>query len=77
LLSPLTSITADFGLRYQLDRTLEKAKSFSGTPLFLSPEVLAGENYDAAADIWSLGITAIQLVDGLPPYATENPLRVR
>ncbi len=37
---------------------------------------IAGEGYDAASDIWSLGITTIQLADGQPPYANENPLKV-
>ncbi len=42
----------------------------------MSPEVIAGEPYDFAADIWALGITAIEIAEGHPPYFEDNPMRV-
>jgi len=63
---------ADFGVSTQLGRA---ANSTVGTPLFMSPEVLDGAPYNASADIWSLGITAIDLADGEPPLAKEHMLK--
>lgn len=48
-----------------------------GTPLFMSPEALeATEICDSSSDIWSLGITAIEMVDEYPPYYEEHVMRV-
>lgn len=55
-----------------------KKQQFStvvGTPLFMSPEVAGGSKYDIRADIWSLGITAIQMAEGKPPMSELHPLR--
>ena len=46
-----------------------------GTPLYLSPEVLKRQPYDARADIWSLGICCIEMATGMPPYANMNSTR--
>lgn len=67
---------ADFGVSAQLDSTLAKQKTVIGTPFWMAPEVISQNAYDCKADIWSLGITAIELAEGLPPYSNENPLRV-
>lgn len=66
---------ADFGVSSQLGAATEQA-SIIGTPLWMAPEVLRGEKNDGyAADIWSLGITTIEIVQGSPPYAEENIMR--
>ena len=56
---------------------LSKRNSIVGTPLFMSPETLDGAKPDSKSDIWSVGIMAIELAEGEPPYAAEHVLRVR
>lgn len=53
-----------------------KRKSFVGTPCWMAPELIQGQQYDSSADIWSFGITALELTQGRPPRSRETPQRV-
>ncbi|GAA51906.1 traf2 and NCK-interacting protein kinase [Clonorchis sinensis] len=70
----------DFGVSAQLDKTFGKRNTFIGTPYWMAPEVIHCEQdstctYDTRSDLWSLGITALEMAEGRPPLCEMHPMR--
>eukprot|EP01123_Difflugia_compressa_P007177 TRINITY_DN19742_c0_g1_i1.p1 TRINITY_DN19742_c0_g1~~TRINITY_DN19742_c0_g1_i1.p1 ORF type:complete len:204 (+),score=29.40 TRINITY_DN19742_c0_g1_i1:32-613(+) len=66
---------ADFGFLCQLTKEKSKRTSIIGTPYWMPPEIISGQEYGTKVDIWSLGIMLIEMAEGEPPYMDYPPLR--
>ncbi|CAB3998387.1 misshapen-like kinase 1 isoform X7 [Paramuricea clavata] len=70
----------DFGVSAQLDRTIGRRNTFIGTPYWMAPEVIVCDEqpdatYDNRCDLWSIGITAIEMAESAPPLCDMHPMR--
>lgn len=76
LLTPSGQVKlSDFGFCAQVTEEMQRRKSLVGTPYWMAPEVISRKPYGPEADIWSLGIMVLEMINGEPPYFSEPPLQ--
>jgi len=66
---------ADFGVSTQLGNGKTSGSTYIGTPYWMAPELFAHTKYKYPADIWSTGITLIEILEGRPPHSHLHPVR--
>jgi NIMA (never in mitosis gene a)-related kinase len=66
------AVLGDFGVSRQLDFTAECARTYAGTPQYMPPEVISGRPYDAAADVWALGVVLYEMIVGDRPFRAAD-----
>jgi len=66
---------ADFGFARPLE-TASLAETLCGSPLYMAPEILEGQKYDAKADLWSVGTVLFEMVAGRPPFMGDNHIHL-
>lgn len=65
---------ADFGVSAQLSDSVCKRSTIVGTPCWMAPEIIIDNTYDSKCDLWSIGISAIEMAQGEPPYSNLKPM---